>query len=124
VKKWPFEELEVWNLSMDLVDKVYELIEMYPKDERFGLTDDTRRAVISVANNIAEGKGMHSQKHFLEHLYRARGSLYETVTCLMVAQRRKYITTQQKQEAVDLAFQVQSKLAGLINYLEKQTGKR
>jgi len=84
-KKWPFEELEVWQISMDLMDKVYDLIETFPKEERYGLTDDLRRAVISVPNNIAEGKGMHSQKHFLEHLYRSRGSLYETVTCLMAA---------------------------------------
>jgi four helix bundle protein len=124
VKKWPFEELEVWNKAMDLVDKIYDLIEIFPKDERYGLTDDLRRAVISIPNNIAEGKGMYSQKHFLEHLYRSRGLLYETVTCLLTAERRKYITKEQRTRATDSAFEVQSKLAGLIHYLEKQTGKR
>ena len=58
MNKWTHEELEVWQLAMDLVDKVYQLTEMFPKDERFGLIDQARRAVVSIANNIAEGKGI------------------------------------------------------------------
>ncbi len=124
MKKWPHEELEVWQLSMDLVDKVYQLTETFPKDERYGLTDQVKRSVVSVANNIAEGKGMYSQKSFLDFLYRARGSLYETATCLAIAERRKYITQVQQQESSDLAFKVQGKLAGLINYMSKLTGQK
>ena len=58
MKKWPHEELEVWQMSMDLVDKVYDLTETFPKDERYGLIGQVRRAAVSIANNIAEGKGI------------------------------------------------------------------
>ncbi|MGB9586017.1 MAG: four helix bundle protein [Anaerolineales bacterium] len=122
--RWPFEKLEVWKLAMELIDIVYKLTEKFPKEERFGLTDQSRRAVVSIANNIAEGKGMYSTKALVEYLYRARGSLYETVTCLMIAEKRNYLTMEERQQATNLAFTLQRKLSGLINSLSKPAGSK
>ena len=121
---WPHENLEVWRLSMELIPIVYRLTAMFPKDERFGLTDQTNRAVVAIALLIAEGKGLYSQNSFLEFLYKARGSLYETVTCLTTAENLGYITSQDRQKATDLAFTIQSKLAGLINAIKDSSKKR
>jgi len=53
----PHKKLDLWKLAMELVVQVYEITDRYPKDERFSLTDQTRRAAISVPSNIAEGAG-------------------------------------------------------------------
>jgi four helix bundle protein len=70
-----YEDLEVWQASMDLVVKIYAASRSFSADERYGLTSQLRRAAVSVASNIAEGKGRISDKELLQFLSRARGSL-------------------------------------------------
>ena len=76
---------------MDLVDRVYELINRFPAEERFALCDQLRRAVVSVPSNIAEGFGRETHKDFAHFLVQARGSLYEVETQLEIAVRRGYV---------------------------------
>lgn len=63
---------------MELVKLVYDLSDNFPSEERFGLTLQIRRAVVSIASNIAEGQGRNSTKEFINHLSIAYGSLMET----------------------------------------------
>ena len=76
----PFEKLEVWQKSVELADFVLGLLERIPQGRHFRLVSQMEGAAVSVAQNIAEGKGRQHRKEFLQYLSIAQGSLYETVT--------------------------------------------
>src|SRR5581483_8714730 len=86
-----FKELEVWKKSMDLVDRVYDLTERYPSDERFGLVYETRKSARSIPANLAEGKKRTSEREFRHFVSIASGSLAELHTQLLIASRRSYV---------------------------------
>jgi four helix bundle protein len=86
-----FKDLEVWKKAMDLVDRIYEVTELYPSDERFGLIYETRKSARSVPANLAEGKKRLSEKEFRQFVSIASGSLAELHTQLLMASRRKYV---------------------------------
>lgn len=85
-----FEKLTIYQESLGLIDEVYVLIKKWPSDEKFGLTDQARRAVYSIALNIAEGTS-RTRKDFCHFLDLSRGSCYECVAILEIATRRQYI---------------------------------
>jgi four helix bundle protein len=87
-----FQDLVVWQKAMDLVDRVYDATESWPRHEQFDLISQTRRAVVSVPANIAEGQGRTGSREFLHHLSIAYGSLNEVETLLQVGQRRQYLS--------------------------------
>ena len=86
-----FKDLIVWQKSMGLVKAVYALAKAFPADERYALTDQLRRAVVSIPSNIAEGNGRASNADYGHFLAIARGSLYETMTQLQIAVDLDYI---------------------------------
>ncbi len=83
--------LEVWKRAISLAERIYMITKSFPADERFALTDQIRRAVISVPSNIAEGSGRQTPKDFANFLSIARGSLAEIDAQLVVAQRLGYV---------------------------------
>lgn len=87
-----FKDLIVWQRAMELVKKVYFLTKTFPADERYALTDQIRRAVVSIPSNIAEGSGRSSNADYSHFLAIARGSLYEIMTQLQVAVDLGYIS--------------------------------
>ena len=89
--KFRFEDLEVWHLSLELINEVYDLLDKYPDDERFDLTRQGRKSVTSVSSNISEGS-IRSKKEFSQFLRISLGSLMETVGNLKIGVHRKYIT--------------------------------
>ena len=88
--KFNFEDLEVWNLSLELIDEIYALLDKYPDEEKFDLVRQGRRSVTSVSLNIAEGS-IRSKKEFRQFLRVSLGSLVETIANLKIGVRRKYI---------------------------------
>jgi four helix bundle protein len=72
-----YRDLRVWQQAMDLTIEVYEAVAQFPRHEQSGLSDQLRRAAVSVPSNIAEGKGHRSGLEFARYLYHARGSLLE-----------------------------------------------
>ena len=96
----PFKQLVVWQKSMELVRIVYGLSKAFPTDERYALTDQLRRAVVSIPSNIAEGNGRASNADYGHFLSIARGSLYETMTQLQVAEDLGYIKSLDPQVSV------------------------
>jgi len=115
-----FEGLDVWQKSMELVERVYKATREFPSHEQFGIIAQIRRATVSVPVNIAEGKGRYHKKEFIQFLYNARGSLYETVTLLNLALSLQYISAQQHQQLIQLTQLILSKLSGLINSLKQK----
>ena len=113
-----FENLDVWQRSLDLVRAVYEATQTFPAQEQFGITSQLRRAATSVPLNIAEGKGRYHRKEFLHFLYNARGSLYETVTLLKLSVNLQYLKSTQYDYLIRMVEIVMSKLSGLINSLK------
>ena len=90
-----FKDLKVWQEAMDLADEVYRQTRNFPKEELFALTNQIRRAVVSVPSNIAEGSGRQSTAEFLQFLSVANGSLRELETQLIIATRIGYLPPQQ-----------------------------
>ena len=89
--KFNFEDLRVYQLVLELVDRIYELTKNWPREEVFGLTNQLRRAIVSILLNIAEGSS-RTKKDFKHFLDLARGSLYECIACLQVALNQKYLS--------------------------------
>ncbi|WP_298744432.1 four helix bundle protein [uncultured Brevundimonas sp.] len=80
-----YRDLQVWRKAMDWVEAIYEATAHWPRDERFGLISQIRRASVSVASNIAEGAARRSTGEFVQFLGMSRGSLAEAETQLILA---------------------------------------
>jgi four helix bundle protein len=107
--KFKFEDLDVWNLSLEAIDEVYKILDKYPDDERFDLVRQGRRSVTSVSLNLAEGS-IRSKKEFSQFIRIALGSLVETVANMKIGIRRKYIT----QKDIDSAKSIEPSYFKLI----------
>src|SRR5690242_3826723 len=87
-----YRDLRIWKLSIDLTLEIYRATVTFPKAESYGLVSQLRRASVSIASNIAEGKGRSSDKEFILFLHHARGSLLEVETQLLIAVELKYVS--------------------------------
>jgi len=112
-----FRELVVWQKAMDLVEEVYLLTRLLPKDELYGLVNQMRRAVVSIPSNIAEGNSRQSKNEYIHFLSIARGSKSEIETQLEVCARLDYLKTNQIQKAIELCDEVGKMLNTLIRKL-------
>jgi len=88
----PHEKLDVWRKAIDFVVTVYRITDSFPKEEKFGLTSQIRRAAVSVPANIAEGAARQSGKEFVYFLSNAQGSASELETELLIAHRLGYLS--------------------------------
>jgi four helix bundle protein len=87
-----YADLQVWQASVELAVRVYRFTKQFPKEEMYGLTSQMRRAAVSVASNIAEGKGRASDKELVQFLCHSRGSLFEIETQLAISEQLGYAT--------------------------------
>lgn len=86
-----YKELEVWQKGISLALAVYEITNIFPKDEVYSLTNQIKRAVVSIPSNIAEGASRNSTKEFIQYLYIALGSASELETQMIIAEKLGYI---------------------------------
>ena len=112
-----FRDLRVWQNAMRLASDTYRITGVFPKHEVYGLSQQMRRAAVSVPSNIAEGKGHHSNKGFANFLFHARGSLLELQTQIEIAKNLRYLSEQDTKLLLDEATVVGRGLSGLINAL-------
>jgi four helix bundle protein len=89
-----FEKLETWQKAIAFADLVYEMTRNFPSDERFGLTNQMRRAAVSVSSNIAEGAARNSKNDYARFLEIAAGSLFEVVSQSFIGQRQGFLFEQ------------------------------
>ncbi|MFO0889272.1 MAG: four helix bundle protein [Isosphaeraceae bacterium] len=115
-----YQDLIVWQKAMDLVARVYEVSESFPRREMFGLTNQLRRAAVSVPSNIAEGQGRHSTRDFLRHLSIARGSLQEVETQILIAARLNYLTETAIAELLERTAEASRLMSGLSTSLSRR----
>lgn len=110
-----YKDLKAWQKAMNLVLLVYRCTQGFPKQELYGLTSQMRRAAVSVASNIAEGKGRYSRKELSHFLYQARGSLLELETQSIIAVELEYLDESTGRELASASQEVGKILNGLIN---------
>ena len=113
-----YRDLLAWQRAMDLVVAVYKASSTWPKEEQYGLTNQVRRASVSVPSNIAEGQGRRGRAEFLRHLGIAHGSLRELETQVIIASRLHYLGKEHSDRLLAQAAEVGRLLQGLMRSLE------
>jgi four helix bundle protein len=108
-----YEDLKVWRKSIELTKHIYELTSKFPDSEKFGLTNQLRRASVSIASNIAEGCGRNTQGEFVQFLGIASGSVAEVTTQIIIALELGFITQSDFEEAKHKAVEIGKMLSGL-----------
>ena len=109
----------MWLEARKLVNLLYDFSKLFPKEELFGLTNQMRRAAISVPSNIAEGCGRQTSKETIHFLHISRGSLYELETQFYLAFDQKYIGENNFNIALEQIEICKKLLNGFINYYKK-----
>jgi four helix bundle protein len=107
----PHEQLDAWKIAMQLVKAIYQMTSDFPAEERYGLTQQMRRAAISIPSNLAEGSGRNGTKEYLYFIGISRGSLAELETQLQLAIMLGFTTADHT--AFDLAERTGKLLTGL-----------
>jgi four helix bundle protein len=114
-----FRDLRVWQDAMKLTTEIYKSTGDFPKHEVSGLSQQMRRAAVSIPSNVAEGKGHRSDKEFVRFLLHARGSLLELQTQLLIAEELQYFREQEGARLLAMADAVGRGLNGLINSMSE-----
>ncbi|HEX4758044.1 MAG TPA: four helix bundle protein [Terracidiphilus sp.] len=112
-----FQDLTVWQRAMELTEAIYGLTKTFPKDEIYGLTSQLRRASVSIASNIAEGRGRGTDRDFKQFLNIAQGSTYEVQTQLLLAKRLKMGDEALRKRAESLCIETSKMLGAFIQSL-------
>ena len=113
-----YKDFIVWQKAMDLTVEVYRLVKFLPREETYALSDQMRRAVVSIPSNIAEGQGCASTKEFVNFLAIARGSQTELETQLQICIKLKYFSDEQAESALNLCNEIHRMLNSLIGKLK------
>ena len=114
-----FEELDVWQKSVDFADKVIEVVEKLDTSRKhYRIIEQLESSSTSISMNIAEGKGRYSNKEFIHFLYIARGSLFETITLLKIFYKRNWIGNTVLSQIKDSGAEVGRMINGLIKSLQ------
>jgi four helix bundle protein len=111
-----YDELDVWKACRKLVSEIYVITKKFPHEEIYGLTNQLRRASISVISNIAEGSGINSTKDSLQFFYISRGSLFESEAQLIIPCDLNYISEEQLKKILLQLTTCKKLLNGFINY--------
>ncbi len=109
-----FTELNAWKESHQIVLQVYKLTKDYPKTETYGLTDQMRRAAVSITSNIAEGFGRQSYKEKIQFYFNSKGSLTELENQFIISRDLDYINLTQFSEIIDQLTTAKKLIQGLI----------
>ena len=110
-----FKDLQIWQKAMNLSYIIYKMVKKLPKEERYSLSDQMRRAAISVPSNIAEGYGRYSSKEYARFLTFARGSAYELESQLLLCQYFGFFTEAETNVPLTLITELSKMLTSLIN---------
>ena len=113
-----FEKLDVWHKCIELADDVYMLTRTFPADERFGLTNQLRRAAVSISSNVAEGCSRRSKADFRRFIEIAVGSAFEVVSQARIATRQTFLAPHDHDRIYEAALEIVRMLTGLSHSLK------
>ena len=113
-----YKELKVWQKSMELVKEIYSLVKKLPKEELYVLSDQMRRAVVSIPSNIAEGQSRNSTKEFIQFLNIAAGSNAELFTHLLICEKVGYISQKELETSKNLSSEIARMISSIITKLK------
>jgi four helix bundle protein len=108
-----FEKLDVLQKAIDFADLIYNKTRAFPSDERFELTNQLRRAAVSISSNIAEGSSRSSKSDFARFVEIATGSVFEVVSQAFIAQRQSFLSEDQFRKIYTDAEELSRMLSGL-----------
>lgn len=113
-----YRELIAWQKGIDLVTEVYRLTQGFSREELYGLSNQLRRAAVSIPSNIAEGQARFSTKEFHHFLATARGSLVEVETQIIIAEKLKYLDPEACRCFLEQTAEMGRILNGLIAFIK------
>ena len=113
------KDLIVWQKAMELVTEVYKMVKLLPKEETYALSDQMRRAAVSIPSNIAEGYSRKTDKELLQFLYIARGSKAELETQISIALNLNYFEEQNVAKAIGLCSETRRLLNAFITRIDQ-----
>jgi four helix bundle protein len=113
----PHQKLEAWSKAIELVTDIYKRSEQFPKEERYGLTGQIRRAAVSIPANLAEGAGRRSKKEFAYFLSNSQGSASELETELIIANRLGYLDETTFARLIGQLERIGRLITGLMRHL-------
>jgi four helix bundle protein len=119
-----YNDLVVWQKSVELVTEVYRATSTFPREETFGLTSQLRRSAVSIPSNIAEGQGRATKGEFVQFLANARGSLFELRTQVHIAGALGFLSSELTDQLMQQADRVGRLLNGLIRSLGGTSRRR
>lgn len=114
-----FKKLLVWQKSFDLITTTYKLTVSFPSEEKYSLTSQTRRAVVSISNNISEGCGRFTQNDFVHFLQMSLGSTNEVENCFLIAQALGYLSDEGFETLNQQNTEIRKMLLSLIDKIRK-----
>ena len=115
----PHEKLDVWNRAVEFVTAVYRMSDKFPREEKFGLTSQIRRAAVSIPANIAEGAGRESPREFVHFLSNAQGSASELATELLIAHRLEFLSAKEYRELGTELDNIGRMIFGLSQHIKR-----
>jgi four helix bundle protein len=116
--RFNFEKLDVWHKAVGLAGLVYDATKDFPADERFGLTNQMRRAAVSISSNIAEGSSRSSRVDFSRFVEIAAGSTFELISQTRIALDQNFLSAERHQQVEEVAREIVRMLSGLRSSLK------
>lgn len=114
-----FRNYDVWNDGVDFAVELYQLTNLFPSEEKFGLVSQIRRAAVSISSNIAEGCSRSSEVDFVRFIEFSIGSAFEIETQLMIANRLKYVDDDKFYSSLETAQSLSKRLNALRSKIRK-----
>ena len=113
-----YRDLIVWQKSMDLVEEIYKITSFLPNEEKFGLSLQLKRAVVSIPSNIAEGYERNTPKDYIKFLSIAKASRAEVETQLLICQRLEYVNEDTTRKAFELCDEIKRIIIAMIKNIK------
>ncbi len=117
------KDLKVWIKGIELVKSIYEITNLFPSNEQFGLTSQMRRAAVSIPSNIAEGCGRNSDKELIHFLYISLGSATELETQIIISKDLGFLENEKSEQLQSLIFEIIKMTSSLIKSIKTRDDK-
>lgn len=115
-----FRKYDAWQNALQVVETIYRLTKCFPEDEKYGLTNQVRRAAVSIASNIAEGASRESEVDFARFLEISLGSAFEVETQILIANQLGYVTAENYEPLLNQLTILQKQINSLISRIRQK----